>query len=46
MMESVHLAEKLTFYGMGEVHLHVGENLSYEDEKIFVKTGEGTYRFL
>ncbi|MDO4305655.1 MAG: precorrin-6A reductase [Eubacteriales bacterium] len=29
------LAKKLTDYGMGEVILHVGENLSYENEKIF-----------
>ncbi len=29
------LAEKLTEYGMGEVILHVGENLSYENEKVF-----------
>ena len=28
------LAEKLTFYGMGDVILHVGENLSYDNEKI------------
>lgn len=31
------LAEKLTYYGMGEVLLYVGENLSYENETIFVK---------
>lgn len=31
------LAGKLVFYGMGEVLLYVGENLSYENEKIFVK---------
>ncbi|MBU5481430.1 precorrin-6A reductase [Blautia sp. MSJ-19] len=31
------LAEKLTYYGMGEVLLYVGENLSYDDEKIFMK---------
>lgn len=31
------LARKLTDYGMGEVLLYVGENLSYENEKIFVK---------
>lgn len=29
------LAGKLTDYGMGEVLLYVGENLSYENEKIF-----------
>ena len=29
------LAKKLVFYGMGEVILHVGENLSYENENIF-----------
>lgn len=32
------LAKKLVSYGMGEVLLYVGENLSYENEKIFVKT--------
>ena len=31
------LAEKLTFYGMGDVILHVGENLSYDNEKILSK---------
>lgn len=31
------LAQKLVYYGMGEVLLYVGENLSYENEKIFVK---------
>lgn len=31
------LARKLTSYGMGEVLLYVGENLSYENEKVFVK---------
>ena len=31
------LAKKLTDYGMGDVILHVGENLSYENEKIFWK---------
>ena len=31
------LAEKLTFYGMGDVVLHIGENLSYDNEKILVK---------
>ena len=31
------LAEKLAFYGMGDVILHVGENLSYDNEKIFSK---------
>ena len=34
---TAHLAQKLTDYGIGEVQLYVGENLSYEDEKIFVK---------
>lgn len=29
------LARKLTGYGMGEVLLYVGENLSYENEKVF-----------
>lgn len=32
------LAKKLVMYGMGDVLLYVGENLSYENEKIFVKT--------
>lgn len=31
------LAGKLTYYGMGEVRLYVGENLSYEKERIFVR---------
>ena len=31
------LAKKLVYYGMGEVLLCVGENLSYENEKIFRK---------
>ena len=31
------LAEKLTFYGMGDIILHVGENLSYDNEKILAK---------
>ena len=31
------LAEKLTFYGMGDVILHIGENLSYDNEKILSK---------
>ena len=31
------LAQKLVEYDMGEVSLYVGENLSYEDETIFVK---------
>lgn len=31
------LAKKLLDYGMGEVLLYVGENLSYPNEKIFVK---------
>ena len=29
------LAKKLVYYGMGDVILYVGENLSYENEKIF-----------
>ena len=32
------LAGKLVAYGMGDVLLYVGENLSYPEEKIFVKT--------
>lgn len=31
------LAQKLCRYGMGEVILYVGENLSYEKEKVFAK---------
>lgn len=31
------LARKLVYYDMGEVLLYVGENLSYKNEKIFVK---------
>ena len=31
------LSQKLVEYGMGEVSLYVGENLSYEEERIFVK---------
>lgn len=31
------LACRLTAYGMGQVQLYVGENLSYKNEKIFVK---------
>ena len=31
------LAKKLVYYGMGEVLLYVGENLSYEKENVFVK---------
>ena len=31
------LAKKLVYYGMGEVLLYVGENLSYEEETVFVK---------
>ena len=31
------LARKLTFYGMGDVFLYVGENLSYDNEKVLVK---------
>ena len=34
------LAGKLVKYHMGEVLLYVGENLSYPDEKIFVKKAE------
>lgn len=34
------LAQKLVFYGMGEVVLHVGERLSYEDEICFAKKAE------
>ena len=34
------LARKLVKYHMGEVLLYVGENLSYPDEKIFVKKAE------
>ena len=30
-------AEKLTFYGMGDVILHVGEKSSYDNEKILSK---------
>lgn len=29
------LASRLVYYGMGDVALYVGENLSYENEKIF-----------
>ena len=29
------LAQKLVTYGMGDVLLYVGENLSYDDEKVF-----------
>lgn len=32
------LAKKLVEYGMSDVLLYVGENLSYNNEKIFVKT--------
>lgn len=32
-----HLAEELCRYGMDEVLLYVGENLSYENEKVFSK---------
>lgn len=31
------LAKNLTGYGMGQVVLHVGENLSYKNERIFCK---------
>ena len=34
------LARKLVYYDMGEVLLYVGENLSYKNEKIFVKKPE------
>lgn len=34
------LAAKLVYYGMGEVLLYVGENLSYENERIFEKRAE------
>lgn len=34
------LARKLVYYGMGEVLLYVGENLSYENETVFVKRAE------
>lgn len=34
------LAKKLVEYGMGNVLLYVGENLSYDNEKIFVKTAD------
>ena len=34
------LAGKLVKYHMGEVRLYVGKNLSYPDEKIFVKKAE------
>lgn len=34
------LAKKLVEYGMGDVLLYVGENLSYNNEKIFVKTAD------
>lgn len=34
------LAKKLEYYHMGDVLLYVGENLSYENEKIFVKRAE------
>lgn len=38
------LAGKLVAYGMGDVLLYVGENFSYPEEKIFVKTAaELTY---
>ena len=38
------LAEKLVKYGMGDVLLYVGENLSYENEKIFCKACQRTDR--
>lgn len=34
---AANLAKKLTDYGMGDVMLHIGENLSYPNEKIFSK---------
>lgn len=34
------LAKKLVEYGMGDVLLYVGENLSYNNEKLFVKTAD------
>ena len=34
------LAQKLVEYGMGNVLLYVGENLSYDNEKIFVKKAD------
>ena len=34
------LAKKLVEYGMGNVLLYVGENLSYDNEKIFVKNSQ------
>ena len=34
------LAKKLVYYGMGDVILYVGENLSYENEKIFQDKAE------
>lgn len=34
------LAKKLVYYGMGEIVLHVGERLSYEDERYFAKKAE------
>ena len=34
------LAKKLVEYGMGNVLLYVGENLSYDNEKIFVKKAD------
>ena len=34
------LAKKLVEYGMGDVRLYVGENLSYDSEKIFTKTAD------
>ena len=34
------LAQKLTDYGMGDVKLYIGENLSYNTEKIFMRTAK------
>lgn len=39
------LAKKLVEYHMGEVLLYVGENLSYENEKIFGKKAEELTRY-
>lgn len=34
------LAQNLTYYGMADVMLYVGENLSYPDEQIFAKRAD------
>ncbi len=39
------LAKKLVYYGMGEVILYVGENLSYDNEKIFHDKAENLTRY-